>query len=74
MANYCATFSPTGGTEKVSRFLAQRIMGQYSEIDLCSDIVPVELGKRDVYIAAVPSYGGRVPSVAVERLKKITGS
>lgn len=74
MANYKIVFSPTGGTEKVSAILAAAMGGDWQEIDLCCDIQPVSLKAEDVCLVAVPSYGGRVPGVAIERVKRISGN
>lgn len=70
-------FSPTGGTEKVS----QIITGQWSEnvikIDLSdsrTNFTKYEIDKEDMVLIAMPSFGGRVPAVAIERLKQINGN
>lgn len=73
MANYNIFFSPTGGTEKVADILVNCLKGEYKEIDLCKDIEQITLNKEDVCLVSVPSYGGRVPGIALERLKKISG-
>ncbi len=70
-------FSPTGGTKKV----AQIITGQWSEnvakIDLSdskTDFAKYEMEKGDMVLIAMPSFGGRAPAVAIERLKRISGN
>ncbi len=73
MANYNIYFSPTGGTKKVADILAGNLAGEFNEIDLCKDIEPLKLGAEDICLVSVPSYGGRVPAVAAERIKKIDG-
>lgn len=73
MANYKIVFSPTGGTEKVSAILCAAMGGDWQEIDLCCDIEPMELKAEDVCLVAMPSYGGRMPGLAMERVKRITG-
>lgn len=68
---YQLIFSPTGGTQAVANALAG---GQV--IDLCDrsvDFSAVTLTGQDVAVIAVPSYGGRVPEIAVERLSKVQG-
>lgn len=73
MANYSIYFSPTGGTKKVSDILSTHLFqGGYQEIDLCREPEALVLNEEDVCIVSVPSYGGRVPAAAVERLKKIS--
>ena len=74
MANYSIYFSPTGGTKKVADIIAANLTGEYKEIDLCKDIEPMRIGKEDICLISVPSYGGRVPETALDRLKKIDGN
>ncbi len=70
-------FSPTGGTEKV----ADIICGQWSKnivkIDLSdpkTDFTKCEINKEDMALIAMPSFGGRAPEIAIERLKQIAGN
>ncbi|MCD8329987.1 MAG: 4Fe-4S binding protein [Lachnospiraceae bacterium] len=76
MSFYEITFSPTGGTKKAADILCQNLTEQVQEIDVCdrnTDFTKTVLGKEDVALIAVPSYGGRIPQTAVLRLEKITG-
>ena len=72
---YSIYFSPTGGTEKVVETLAS-VWESHEKIDL----TPLkaksnkEFKEEDVCLIAVPSYGGRVPAVAVERISKLKGN
>ena len=74
MKIYEITFSPTGGTKKVADILAAALHGDITSVDLTdssidySNIAPEQ---DDAAVIAVPSYGGRVPEIAVERLLKI---
>ena len=70
-------FSPTGGTEKIARMIS----GQWSDsplrVDLCdakADFAQYDMTGMDMALIAMPSFGGRAPAVAIERLKKIAGS
>ena len=70
-------FSPTGGTEKIARMIS----GQWSDsplrVDLCdakADFPQYDMTGMDMALIAMPSFGGRAPAVAIERLKKIAGS
>ena len=69
---YSIYFSPTGGTEKVVETLAS-VWENHEKIDL----TPLEaksnkeFKEEDVCLIAVPSYGGRVPAIAVERISKL---
>lgn len=74
MSNYSIHFSPTGGTKKVADILANALRGEYQEIELCRKIQPMALNSQDVCLISVPSYGGRVPAVALERLKVISAN
>ena len=74
MAYYNVYFSPTGGTKKVADVVAKGIANDFVDIDLCKDIEKISLNKSDVCIVSVPSFGGRVPDVAVERIKKISAN
>ena len=73
MPNYRIVFSPTGGTSKVSRILTDALGGVWQDIDLCREITPMTFTAQDLCLVAVPSYGGRVPGIAVERLKALRG-
>lgn len=67
-------FSPTGGTEKVADTIVKEWGMPVSKIDLSNaktDYSTLSLDKGDVAVIAVPSYGGRVPELAVQRISKI---
>lgn len=73
---YLAHFSPTGGTRKAAEIIGRAIDPQATEIDLSArtlEKLPHDLGLNDVLLAAVPVFGGRVPAIALERLREITG-
>lgn len=76
MKLYDIVFSPTGGTEKVSTLLTDALEGETIRIDLTDskqDFHTVQLQQEDLAVIAVPSYGGRVPAVATERLSMLNG-
>lgn len=76
MKLYNIVFSPTGGTQKVAALLAKALGGEAAAIDLTDskrDLPAVALTQEDVALIAVPSYGGRVPAAAVERLAELNG-
>ena len=69
-------FSPTGGTQKVVDRLTAA-WGEQRRIDLCdrdTDFAAQALTGEDVAVIAVPSFGGRVPALAAERLSAIQGN
>ena len=72
---YAIYFSPTGGTEKIVTFIAEQF-GKYQIIDLCektSDLTN-NFSEEDLCIIGVPSFGGRVPAIALERIKNLNGN
>lgn len=76
MKLYDIVFSPTGGTQKVATLLTNALEGEVSRIDLTDskqDFHTIQLTPDDVAVISVPSYGGRVPAVAVERLTALNG-
>ncbi|MCD7834250.1 MAG: EFR1 family ferrodoxin [Lachnospiraceae bacterium] len=76
MKFYEITFSPTGGTRKAADILSHELSEQISEIDLCDrniDFAEIALDENDIALIAVPSYGGRIPQTAVERLSALSG-
>lgn len=66
-----AVFSPTGGTSNIATAIAGARMGK--RIDLCTPVEPLEVPSWVPVLAVVPVYGGRVPAVAVQRLKALRG-
>ena len=71
---YEISFSPTGGTQKVADSLAAALSQDIHPIDLTessTDFRAVTLQDKDTAVIAVPSYGGRVPAPAAERLSHI---
>ena len=70
-------FSPTGGTEKVAHILGVHGNENAVKIDLSdakTDFTKCVIDKEDQVLIAIPSFGGRAPAVAIERLKKIAGN
>lgn len=70
-------FSPTGGTEKVARAIGAQWGGEPTYIDLSdrnADFAQCAIDKDDEVLIAMPSFGGRAPAVAVERLGRIKGN
>lgn len=70
-------FSPTGGTQKVADTITTEWGNLDKKIDLTNaktDFATVCLDKEDIAVIAVPSFGGRVPALAAQRLAKIHGN
>ena len=70
-------FSPTGGTEKTADIIGRHLGETIVKIDLSDwekDFSGYEIGREDMVLIAMPSFGGRAPAVAIERLKEIKGN
>lgn len=70
-------FSPTGGTEKVAHILGKQLGDNTVKIDLSdarTDFSQCVISEEDQVLVAIPSFGGRAPTVAIERLKQIAGN
>ena len=77
MTIYQITFSPTGGTQRVADRLAESMSEAYISIDLCDPHFSADqlsLTAEDLCIVSVPSFGGRVPALAAERMAALTGN
>lgn len=77
MKLYDIVFSPTGGTKKVADDLISALEGDVTTVDLTDskqNFQTVQLNREDIAVISVPSYGGRVPAVAVERLGMVHGN
>lgn len=74
MGFYNIFFSPTGGTEKVADIVAKGTKLDTEEIDLIKEpdkLMKVKFEKKDLCLVAVPSYGGRIPSVVTDMFRKV---
>lgn len=77
MSVFEIVFSPTGGTRKVSGLVTGALDGNTVTVDLTDngqDFRAVSMTKDDVAVISVPSYAGRVPAVAVDRLGMVRGN
>lgn len=73
MANFGFYFSPTGGTKKVTEILTS-CLEDVRMVDVTLHPASQELTENDICIVSVPSYGGRVPAIALERLASVRGN
>lgn len=77
MSIYSIYFSPTGGTKKVMDILAGEWKdGKTRSLDLSGASVSDEkysFKKEDICLIGVPAFGGRVPDVAAQRLRSMSG-
>ena len=68
------TFSPTGGTRRVGELLCKEFGGECVTTELCTKKENLKLPgihTDDLTVISMPVYAGRVPAMAVERLKGI---
>lgn len=72
---YSIYFSPTGNTKKIVNLIAHEF-GTYQEIDLSQQEsnIAYSFATDDLCIIGVPSYGGRVPEIALERMNQYQGN
>ena len=79
MSVYELIFSPAGSTKKVAHAIASVLGGIHRphRVDLSdAELNPksVHIKEHDVCVIAVPSFAGRVPAVAAERLSHVEGN
>lgn len=70
-------FSPTGGTRKAADMFTKAWGDDIEIIDLSArkfDGTVISIASSDTALIAMPDFGGRVPAVAVERLRQINGN
>lgn len=69
-------FSPTGGTQKVADAVMEEWGDSIDRVDLSDgrmDFSGITFEESDIVLVAVPSYGGRVPELAVKRFRQVHG-
>lgn len=69
-------FSPTGGTQKVADIIANELGTNVTEINLARNEgdYRMEIAPNSIAVIAMPSFGGRAPAVAIDRLRQINGN
>lgn len=71
---YNVFFSPTGTTEKVVKYAGKQLSCK-KDVDLSKmDMPEYSMAAEDLCVVGVPSFGGRVPRTAAERLRKLKGN
>lgn len=68
------TFSPTGGTRRVSEALCKNCLEKILTTELCTketNLTYPDIAADDLAIISMPVYAGRIPALAVERLRNI---
>lgn len=77
MSVYNILFSPTGGTKKVADLFTEAFCAESTCVDLTDrngDYASFSFAPQDICIVSVPSYGGRVPAIALSRLSRMKGN
>ena len=67
------SFSPTGGTVGCAKILAAALAEEWHTIDLLRPIPETSFDEGDLCLIAVPSFGGRIPTLCAERLEQLCG-
>lgn len=76
MSLYKIVFSPTGGTKKTADLITSDFGEEIKSIDLMDrngDYSSYRFKEGDICFVAVPSFGGRVPFTAADRIKQMAG-
>lgn len=66
------SFSPTGSTLKVAKTIASVWGADNEQFDLSKANFLPTVCQSDIAVIAMPVYAGRVPAVAIERLRRLT--
>ena len=67
-------FSPTGGTRKVGELCVEGLAEEMIQVDLGAKGALEEKAEGDLYVVAVPVFGGRIPTLAAQKLKQLQGT
>lgn len=69
-------FSPTGGTKKVTDIICQKLSEDvlYADITVNDSACATEISQDDLCVIGVPSFGGRVPAIAAQRISSMRGN
>ncbi len=67
-------FSPTGGTRRAGEIFCRGISEEVKLVNLGLRDKRIEKSGSGLAVIALPVFGGRLPSVAVEKLKELDGT
>lgn len=68
------SFSPTGGTKKVCEYICEGMDRETLATELCvkeGQLQVPDISEEDLAVIAMPVFAGRVPALAVQRLRRI---
>ena len=70
-----AYFSATFTTKRVVTLLAEALRGETTSYDITNDpaVEPIFVPSDTLFVVGIPVYAGRVPAMAVERLRRFRG-
>lgn len=66
-------FSPTGGTKKVGEIFCAAFAEKVKAVNLGERNQSPEQAEGDVVVIAAPVFGGRIPAVAIDKIKGLNG-
>ena len=72
MAFYTILFSPCGGTRRIAEILEREWKEEQRDLQVTKSLLYFK--EDDTCIIAMPSYGGRAPQTALQRLRVIQGN
>lgn len=68
-------FSPVGSTEKIARRICKKLSDNIIEYDLTDqNVKSYNFEHMDTVLVAVPVFGGRVPQIAINNIKKFSSN
>lgn len=67
-------FSPTGGTKRIGEIFCSEIAGTVTKVNLGDKTAPPENPSGSAAVLAAPVFGGRVPPMIAERIRKLNGT
>ena len=73
MSVFQILFSPTGGTKKAADLIMSELASEWEVLDISREDEPRPFRSEDICVVAVPSFAGRVPKLAEERLRHLRG-
>lgn len=66
-------FSPTGGTKNAGEIFCKAVSENVHAVNLVSNKVKMA-AEGELVILAAPVFGGRIPAIAIEKMKQLDGS
>ena len=69
-------FSATYTTKKVVEYIAKQLSGEITAYDITNNGATdeVHLTKDETIIVGIPVYAGRIPAMAIDRIRRFKGN